>query len=86
MSGFKPAKKLTISKNQEAYIRANYNRMSIKEMADNLKLKPSKVRRNMEFLKLIQVRRAAVATKVVEPSFNKRFFSVDYYSRQTATI
>lgn len=45
-------KKLTLTANEETYIRANYNRMTMQEMANNLKITKSKVRYNIQIMEL----------------------------------
>lgn len=86
MAGHQPLKKRSVTLREANYIKANYNRMTYREIAFNLKLHPVKVQRNMEFFGLIQIKRGAVKTKIKEPVFNTRIFNVDYYARQTSTI
>jgi len=75
MAAFQPLKKSSLTPKQEAYVRANYNRMTPKEMSLNIKVHVVKLRRNMEFLGLITIVRGAVKTKVLEPTFNKKFLA-----------
>lgn len=75
-------KNITLTPNEEKYVRDNYNRMSTCEMAKNLNLSQQKVYQNMKVMELVPVARGR-RKKEVEPSDKvaKGLFDLKAYTK-----
>ena len=72
-------KNMTLTPNQEKYVKANYKRMTIKEMARNLSINIGLVNNNM---RLMGLSKTATRAQVIElPATKAGYFDIDAYGK-----